>query len=206
MNQILFLPNYLKKRKNFIFIFTFSIIIIISLLIYSYSYFYRLKENKKLNNSLIQSFSITTLYNANNNYSNSSNNIYSPFIIGLLQIDKINLNYPIISYSSDELLKISICRFAGPMPNETGNLCIGGHNNIDNSFFGKLNRLNLGDNIRIYDLSGNYLDYTLYDKKEVLSNDLSCTNQNTNGKKIVTLVTCNTLKGTRIIYTASEKK
>ena len=92
------------------------------------------------------------------------------------------------------------------MPNEIGNLCIGGHNNIDNSFFGKIKQLNLGDEIKIYDLSGNYIKYKLYDKKEILNNDLSCTNQNTNGKKIITLVTCNTLKDTRVVYTAIEKK
>ena len=38
--------------------------------------------------------------------------------------------------SSDDLLDVSVCRFAGPMPNEIGNLCIAGHNYVNNNFFG----------------------------------------------------------------------
>ena len=86
-----------------------------------------------------------------------------------------------------------------------GNLCIAGHNNIDNSFFGKLNLLNIGDTIRIYDLSGTYLNYTIFDKKEINSTDLSCTLQNTNGEIQLTLMTCNSFKNTRIIYKAKAE-
>ena len=48
-------------------------------------------------------------------------------------------------------------------------------------------------------------DYTIFDKKEVESTDLSCTSQETDGKKIVTLMTCNSVKQTRIIVQAENK-
>ena len=46
--------------------------------------------------------------------------------------------------------------------------------------------------------------YKIFDKKEVESTDLSCTSQETNGKKIVTLMTCNSIKQTRIILQAEN--
>ena len=47
--------------------------------------------------------------------------------------------------------------------------------------------------------------HTIFDKKEVESTDLSCTSQETDGKKIVTLMTCNSVKQTRIIVQAENK-
>ena len=51
-----------------------------------------------------------------------------------------------------------------------------------------------------------FSDYTIFDKKEVESTDLSCTSQETDGKKIVTLMTCNSVKQTRIIVQAENNK
>ena len=59
------------------------------------------------------------------------------------------------------MLDISVCRFAGPMPNEIGNLCIAGHNYINNKLFGRLAELKIGDEITIYDLSGNSINYSI---------------------------------------------
>ena len=103
-----------------------------------------------------------------------------------------------------ELLDISLCRFAGPMPNEVGNLCIAGHNYVDYKFFSRLNELKLNDKIQIYDLSGKYQEYSIYDIYETIPSDTSCTFQNTNNKKIVTLITCNNVNGKRLIIHAKE--
>ena len=109
----------------------------------------------------------------------------------MIKIDKIGLNYPILSESNDELLRISLCRFNGPMPNETGNLCIAGHNYIDDRFFGRLNELIIGDKIELYGLSGQKKVYTITIKFEVEANDLSCTTQDVGNQKVLTLLTCN---------------
>ena len=45
----------------------------------------------------------------------------------------------------------------------------------------------------------------LLTKLEVPANDTSCMNQNTNGTREITLITCNTIKGTRIVIKAKEK-
>ena len=108
--------------------------------------------------------------------------------------------------TNDDLLKVSVCRFAGPMPNEVGNLCIVGHNYIDTRFFSRLDELLNGDEIKIYDLNGNNIVYEVYNKYEVNFNDLTCTNQNVNNKKIVTLITCDNINGLkRLIIHAKQK-
>ena len=157
--------------------------------------------------SLAKQFTLTSLYADEKNYSTNISNIAKdkneePFIIGVIKIDKIKIDYPILSSTTDELLKIAPCRFAGPMPNEIGNLCIAGHNYIDNTFFAKITKLEKDDEIFIYDLNGNVNSYYVTDRYEIENTDFSCTTQETNGEKWITLMTCNSLKCTRIIVRA----
>lgn len=112
------------------------------------------------------------------------------YTIGIINIPSINVNYPILSTYTDELLKISPCKFHGPNPNEVGNLCIAGHNYKNSKFFSKVPNLQLGDTIEITDLSGRMLTYTVYDKFIVNPDELACTSQLTDGKKEITLITC----------------
>ncbi len=85
-----------------------------------------------------------------------------------------------------------------------GNLCIAGHNNADNTQFGRLHSLTIGSIIKIFDLSGNSIDYTVYSKTQINANDLSCTSQDTNGFKEITLITCNNVKGNRVCLKARQ--
>ena len=159
---------------------------------------------EKISKKLLNNYNLTTLYQTETPSSQQSSNV--PFIIGIIKIDKIDLNYPILSQTNDDLLKVSVCRFAGPMPNEVGNLCIVGHNYIDTRFFSRLDELLNGDEIKIYDLNGNNIVYEVYNKYEVNFNDLTCTNQNVNNKKIVTLITCDNINGLkRLIIHAKQK-
>lgn len=196
-----------NSSKKFKFILIFSILIIALCIIIYLILKYNSYKKEKISKELLTNFGITTLYANSNNYiaSKTTNNIEEPFVIGLLKIDKINLMYPILSNTSEELLKISPCRFYGPMPNEIGNLCIAGHNYANQKHFGKLTSLELNDIFQVYDLNGNFIDYIIYEIKEVSANDTSCINQDTNNSREVTLVTCNTIKGTRIVVKAKEK-
>lgn len=173
-------------------------------------YIYDVNKRDNLSKELATTYSISYLYSDSPSYntnlsSSASSKSNEPFVIGIIKIDKLKLNYPILSESSEELLKIAPCRFAGPLPNEIGNLCIAGHNYIDNTFFAKISSLEADDEIEIYGNNGSHVSYYVADKKEVSSDDMSCTFQDTNGKRIVTLMTCNSLKQTRRIITAYEK-
>lgn len=204
----------IKKYKTQLIISIFILIIAVVLLIRNV-YSYAKKENVSKN--LLNTLSITKLYSNSQSYSTIDNNLGTnnlqnfdiinendPFVIGIIQIEKINVNYPILSNTSKELLKVSLCRCAGPMPNVKGNLCIAGHNLVDYKLFSRLNEINLKDIIKIYDLNGNMIEYEVYKKYEVDSTDLSCLTQDTNENKIVTLLTCNNVNGKRLIVVAKE--
>lgn len=172
-------------------------------------YIYNVSQKDKLSKNLAKSFSLSYLYSDSSLYSTSLDNLQvdnetEPFVIGIIKIDKLKLDYPILSSVSDELLEVAPCRFAGPLPNEIGNLCIAGHNYIDNTFFARISTLENGDKIDIYGINGDLKTYSVYDKREIDSSDFSCTSQETNGKRIVTLMTCNSIKHTRIIVQSKE--
>lgn len=196
--------NNIKKFK---IIFWFFIFLSISSIILFIFLKYNAYKKEKISKNLINNFGITTLYSTSNNYTTNYTNLEqqkNPFVIGLIQIDKINLLYPILSETSEDSLNISPCRFYGPMPNKIGNLCIAGHNNANDKLFGKLDLLNINDTIRIYDLKGSYIDYYIYNRTQIKANDTSCMNQDTNGQREITLITCNNLKSSRLLIKAKE--
>ena len=128
----------------------------------------------------------------------------SYYIIGVINIPSINVNYPILSTYTDELLKIAPCKFHGPNPNEVGNLCIAGHNYRNSKFFSKVPTLENGDIVELTDLKGRTLKYSVYDKYTVDPEDVACTSQLTGGKKEVTLITCTNDSKQRVIVKATE--
>lgn len=152
----------------------------------------------------------TNITNNNSNnaqygkYTASNGQTYE--IVGTINIPSINVNYPILSETSDILLKVSVCKFWGANPNEVGNLCIAGHNYKNNKFFSNAPKLVVGDIIEIKDLDEKTLKYRVVDKFTVDPNDVSCTSQLTNGKKVVTLITCTNDAKQRIVIRAEEIK
>ena len=112
-------------------------------------------------------------------------------IDSVLNIPSLGINYPVLSDTSDELLKISLNKFWGCEPNEVGNYCIVGHNyDGKDILFGKLNRIKNGDIVELEDPSGRTLSYKVYNIFIVEPSDVACTSQLTNGKKEMTLITC----------------
>ena len=204
-NETVEKPNskYTKKNKYFLQFLISIILMFVFILILLYQ-IHTLNVNEKLSKELLNNYSLTTLYQNNVQIEKQSVLIEDPFVIGIIKISKINLNYPIISETTPELLKISLCRFAGPMPNEYGNLCIAGHNFVDNKFFSNLSKLKNGDIIEIYDLYGKQINYSVFDKYEVNANDLSCSNQDITNERIITLLTCNNVNGKRTVIKAKE--
>lgn len=124
--------------------------------------------------------------------------------VATVNIPSLNINYPVLSETSDDLLKIAPCKFWGPNPNEVGNFCIVGHNYRNNKFFSKVPNLPIGENINLTDISGRTLTYKIYDKYTVDPTDVRCTSQLTNGKKEVTLITCTNDSKQRVILKATQ--
>ena len=217
MNQILNFNNrdnektndiILPEKKSFnnnnrfyLYQLIISSFIALIFLIFLFSRIFQNKQKEIFAEQLLDYYKTTTLYSNNTEHTayRLNQEVSEPFVIGMIKIDKINLSYPILSKSSKDLLNISVCRFAGPMPNQVGNLCIAGHNYVDYKLFSNLYKLNKKDKIKIYDFNGNLKEYHVFNKYETNPSDLSCTNQETNGQTIVTLITCNNVTGKRLV-------
>ncbi len=126
--------------------------------------------------------------------------------IATINIPKIDCVYPIIDRTTDELLKISPCKFHGADPNQVGNFCIVGHNYRNDKFFSHVPELSIGDEIEITDRIGDTgtLTYKVYDKYVVEPENTECTTQRTNGMKEITLITCTRDSKQRVIVKARE--
>ena len=155
------------------------------------------EDNEDFENNYVENNIVTN--NDNSTYKTviDSNQAYT--IEGEIMIPKIKLVYPIISETTDEYLKIAPTKLAGPNMNEVGNYCIAGHNYQNNQFFSKISQLEINDQINLTSKNGKKLTYVIYAMYEVNENDLSCTNQNTNGNIEATLITCTTQKQKRLI-------
>ena len=126
--------------------------------------------------------------------------------IGRVVIPKIGVDYAILDHWSDELLKVSICKFHGANPNEVGNLCLVGHNWRNKRFFSKVPTLEIGDIVQITDLTEKTIDYEVYDIHTVDPSNTYYTTQKTIGRKEVTLITCTDDSSQRVIVKCKEKK
>lgn len=122
----------------------------------------------------------------------------------ILKIESLGIEYPVLSDSSEELLKISLNKIWGPNPNEVGNYCIAGHNYKSGKMFGKLKQIDVGDTFTLEDLSGKVFTYEVYDKYIVEPDDVSCTTQHTDGRREVTLITCQNSGRQRLVVRAKE--
>lgn len=126
-------------------------------------------------------------------YTASNGNQYDA--IATLNIPSLGIEYPILSTTTTELLKVSVTKYWGANPNEVGNMVVIGHNYKNSKFFGKLPNIKNGDIIKITDLNNKTLDYKVYDTYIIDPEDNSCTSQLTNGQNEITLITCYYEKG-----------
>lgn len=111
-------------------------------------------------------------------------------VIATLNIPSLGIEYPILSQTSDKLLKVSLTKYWGANPNEVGNMVVTGHNYKNNKFFGNLSKIQHGDIVKITDLTGKTLEYKVYDTYVIEPDDNACTSQLTDGKTEITLITC----------------
>ena len=126
--------------------------------------------------------------------------------LGVVKIPKLNITYPILSKTTDALMKVAPCKFHGANPNEVGNLCIIAHNyRRKGVFFSDVPKMVVGDIVEIQDLSQRTIQYEVYDVHTVLPDNVADTTQKTNGRKELTLITCTNDSKQRVIVKCKEK-
>jgi sortase A len=154
-----------------------------------------IEEKEKQENTISLNNNINTIDKEENNYKKT---------IGIISIPSINIFYPIMQETTDENLKVAPSKLTGASPNTVGNLCIVGHNYRNQKQFSNLKKLNNGDIVEITDKKGITCKYKVYDKYEISPYDLQCLNQETDGKKEVTLITCTNDSKNRLVVKCIE--
>ena len=124
--------------------------------------------------------------------------------IGIIRIPKIDLEYPILSETSNELMKISITKFWGGKLNCVGNITLAGHNNRDGTMFGKTKKLEIGDTIEIIDLDQNKVTYEIFSQYIIDPTDVDCIKSVYDNTREITLITCTNGNKNRLITKAKE--
>ena len=155
-NLINYNNNLLKRRKIYRNLFIFYLILLSAFIIYYNMQYLRISAKEKISKNILSVYDIQQLYTTSSPVSLPSiilENGDSTDILGILQIDKINIRYPILSKSTEEFLEVSVCKFYGNELNDSGNFCIVGHNYDSQEFFSNLNKLEIGDSIVAYSLN-----------------------------------------------------
>lgn len=124
-------------------------------------------------------------------------------VLGQLVIEKIGVTKNVLNISENASLKLSVAKLYGPNLNESGNFCISGHN--WNNMLKRLSEMQVGDTFYMVNRETKArVNYKIYDMYTCVPEDLSCLNQNHDGKREVTLITCNPGGLTRLICKARE--
>lgn len=108
--------------------------------------------------------------------------------VGKITIPKLKIEKYILEETTEQSLKAAVTKVCGPKANQEGNFCISGHNYIQT--FGRLKELEIGDKIIITDTYNRDVTYQVYKTYKVDPTDTSCLEQQTNGEREITLITC----------------
>ncbi len=128
-------------------------------------------------------------------------------VIGIIKIPIISLEYPILEQTTDDAMKVSISRYWGGDINSYGNVSLAGHNNkITLTMFGKNKYLKIGDSVFLTDLTGNTIEYKIYDSFITDPDDVSILRTTDESVREITLITCTNGRANRLIHKAREIK
>ncbi len=137
-------------------------------------------------------------------YENMPKDIEGHKVIGKLEIPKINVSAYILEETNKETLNLSVTKLCGPNINEVGNFCITGHNYNRDNMFGKLRKLEIGDEIMLTDTYEQMIKYQVDEILKINPKEVSALNQETEGERRVSLITCTIGALNRIVVKASE--
>ena len=186
----------MRKVYNFLLIILILAAIIVGIMIFN-KYYKEMKNEEQLSEV------VTSIENEKEE--KEKKHTYKGYdVIGIIEIPKIKIKYPILSKTTEESMLVSVTKFWGPNVNEIGNITIAGHNNFSGTMFGKTKQLEKNDIIKLTDLKNNTLEYKVFDKYSIDPNDVSCVESVEEGTREVTLLTCTKGHKERLIIKARE--
>ena len=196
----------LKIYKAIFYMLLIVAIVVIGMIIYKYVCE---SVNEKESQDAVAAFSNID-FSENEEESESQLEYKGYKIIGIVKIPKIDIEYPILDIgdidpeSAKAPMKISIIKYWGENVNDYGNLSIAGHNNKSGTMFGKTKKLEIGDIVELTDLTGQTIQYSIYDIFVTDPNDVSILLPKDENIREVTLITCMNGNKQRLILKAKE--
>lgn len=198
----------LKIYKIIFIVLLIAAIILLGMVIYKYG---SNQINEKESHEVVEAFSNIDFSQIDGESENQVQLEYKGYkVIGLVKIDAIDLEYPILEIgdidpeSAKAPMKLSIIKYWGENVNDYGNLSIAGHNNKDGTMFGKTKKLKIGDIVELTDLTGQTIQYSIYDIFVTDPNDVSILLPKDEQIREVTLITCTNGNKERLILKAKE--
>ena len=196
----------LKIYKAIFYMLLIVAIVVIGMIIYKYVCE---SVNEKESQDAVAAFSNID-FSENKEESESQLEYKGYKVIGIVKIPKINIEYPILDIgdidpeSAKAPMKMSIIKYWGENVNDYGNLSIAGHNNKSGTMFGKTKKLEIGDIVELTDLTGQTIQYSIYDIFVTDPNDVSILLPKDENIREVTLITCTNGNKQRLILKAKE--
>ena len=191
----------IKKKVRILLLFC-----IFSILLYMAYGFWQEKKIKLVQETKVNTITVEKIEEVENQIvTEKIAEFYMDFpVVAKLIIPKIEVETYVLADFTEEGLEKCVSKFWGPEPNEIGNFCIAGHNYLKPNMFKGLKRLEIGDEFYLIDNKNGKIAYTIYDIYQVDENNMVPIDQETNGKRIVTLITCVNYTDYRLIVQARE--
>ena len=198
----------LKIYKAIFCVLLIAAIAILGIVIYKYG---SNQVNEKESQEAVEAFSNIDFSKNDGESENLVQLDYKGYkIIGIVKIPKIKIEYPILEIgdidpeNAKKPMKLSIIKYWGENVNDYGNLSIAGHNNKSGTMFGKTKKLEIGDIVELTDLTGQTIQYSIYDIFVTDPNDVSILLPKDENIREVTLITCTNGNKQRLILKAKE--
>ena len=191
----------IKKKVRILLLFC-----IFSILLYMAYGFWQEKKIKLVQETKVNTITVEKIEEVENQIvTEKIAESYMDFpVAAKLIIPKIDVETYVLADFTEEGLEKCVSKFWGPEPNEIGNFCIAGHNYLKPNMFKGLKRLEIGNEFYLIDNKNGKIAYTIYDIYQVDENNMVPIDQETNGKRIVTLITCVNYTDHRLIVQARE--
>lgn len=117
--------------------------------------------------------------------------------IAVLQIPSQGIKGIVKEGTDNQTLKNYIGMFKGAaMPGQVGNFSVAAHNNIYTEIFRNLNKVNIGDEVKVTTKTATYV-YKIISKQTVTPTSIEVINNS--DKREITLITCNYNASARIV-------
>lgn len=142
------------------------------------------------------------LAKAEENGQNKSDTVISKIVvpgdaIAVVYVPSVGIKGKIANGTDENTLKNYVGKFEGSAdPGAKGNFAIAAHNNIYTEIFRKLNKVKIGDEVKIFTKEKEYT-YKVFSIQTVLPDNVDVLK--TSDKSIITLITCNNTASKRIV-------